>query len=108
MAADESIVKVAEQHLQDVGPVEVKRMFGGVGFFHQDKMFAMVEGSTFRLKVDESNRQDFLDRGMEPFISGKKNRSMPYYEVPSDILNDPKALCNWARKSIALALARKK
>ena len=40
-------------HLEPIGSISSKKMFGGHGIFHEDKMFGMVnsEGQAF-LKVD--------------------------------------------------------
>jgi TfoX/Sxy family transcriptional regulator of competence genes len=36
-----------------IQPFETKKMFGGIGFFKEGRMFAMIGGDKFRLKVDE-------------------------------------------------------
>ncbi len=85
--------------------VTAKRMFGGVGFFQEGKMFGMLNSlGTFLLKVDDSNRANYLARGMAPF-SHKMNKkgSMPYYEVPLDVIENKKQFAGWARKSINIA-----
>lgn len=83
-------------------------MFGGVGIYCGELFFALIANDTLYLKVDDSNRPDFEERGMGPFLPfGDERDKMQYYEVPADLLDDPDALRPWAEKSIAVA-ARKK
>ena len=91
--------------LSELGPFTHKKMFGGVGFFYEGKMFAAIMEDTFRLKVDDTNKEDFVSRGMGPFQHGKG--SMPYYEVPVDVLENKKELAIWAKKSAVIALKKK-
>ena len=71
-------------------------MFGGIGIFKDELMFAKIGGDTFRLKVDESNQKQLEERGMKPFHSEKKKKGMPYWEVPQDILEDRTEFAKWA------------
>jgi len=70
-------------------------MFGGYGIFHQGKMFALVADSRLYFKVDDSTRQAFEVAGSARF------RSMPYYEVPGDVMEDPGGFRRWALAAIA-------
>ncbi|NND65543.1 MAG: TfoX/Sxy family protein [Gammaproteobacteria bacterium] len=93
------------EQLAELDVVRTKRMFGGVGIYSDDIFFALIENDTLRFKVDDSNKQDYIDCGMEPFKPYKnKNTIMSYYEVPVEILEDIEALTHWARKSIQVAL----
>ncbi|NJB87127.1 DNA transformation protein [Lewinella marina] len=103
MAVSEDYITYLRDQLADLGEITGKKMFGGYGFFHEGKMFAMVGHGAFRLKVDDTNRQDFVDRGMEPFHSGGKKKGMPYWEVPVEVIEDRAELTRWARKSVAIA-----
>ncbi len=99
--SDTQITFILDQ-LQKLNPVNAKRMFGGVGFFKEGKMFGMLNNvGVFLLKVDDSNRQDYLDREMPAFSHHKNKRgNMPYYEVPLDVIEDAGELVSWAQKSI--------
>ncbi|MDH3708464.1 MAG: TfoX/Sxy family protein [Cyclobacteriaceae bacterium] len=101
----ESQITILDQ-LSLLESVTPKRMFGGVGFFQEGKMFGMLNSkSTFLLKVDDSNREDYLELGMAPFSHNmNKKGSMPYYEVPLDVVESKKEVTGWARKSINIAL----
>ncbi|NNF33444.1 MAG: TfoX/Sxy family protein [Saprospiraceae bacterium] len=107
MAVDQEYFDYIVDQLELVQPIETKRMFGGVGIFKAGKMFAMIAGDTFRLKVDASNQDEFEKVGMKPFHSSSKKKGMPYWEVPISVLEDRDQLAFWANKSIEIALKKK-
>ena len=91
--------------LQGIGDVNARAMFGGYGIYHDDIMFALVADEALYFKTDESNLQDFEERGLEPFRyerSGKQY-SMSYSEAPGETLDDPDEMTLWARKAIDAA-----
>jgi len=81
-------------------------MFGGVGLYADDLFFGLIDGDVLYLKADDSNRQAFVERGMNPFrpFPDRPEQSMSYYTVPADVLEDSGELCVWARRSMAAAL----
>ena len=79
-------------------------MFGGIGIFKDGLMFGMIDGQeVFRLKVDETNQQQYESRGMQPFYAASKKKGMPYWEVPADILENKTELAKWAKASFDIA-----
>ena len=100
------------QYIQDqlsFDEFHFRKMFGGVGIFVDGVMFGMISSKNeFRLKVDDSNRADYESRGMGPLTMKNKGKSMPYYLVPEDIVEDPEMLKQWVKKSIDLAIKAKK
>ena len=107
MAVPEDYITYLHDQLSDLGDILGKKMFGGYGFFHEGKMFAMFGYGAFGLKVDDSNRQDYLDEDMEPLSTKSSSKSMPYYEVPVTVIEDRSKLKEWASKSIAIAHGNK-
>lgn len=108
MAVNEDYLLFVEDQLSEFGEFQRKKMFGGIGFFRDGVMFGMIALDTFRLKVDNSNRQDFEDRNMTPFFSGSKKKAMPYWEVPSEVLEDKSELAEWTLKAYEIALRTSK
>ena len=94
--------------LSEFGEVRAKKMFGGLGFFYNDTMFAMMGGGVFRLRADEQTIPDFTDRGMENYQPREGKKGMPYWEVPLDVLEDKMELKQWAIKAYEAALRGKK
>jgi len=88
--------------------VEVKRMFGGYGFYLEGRIFGFtVEDDTLVFKANDETSAKFKDLGSEQFIyTGHKNKkptAMPYWSVPESVLEDPKLLAQWARESASLS-----
>jgi DNA transformation protein len=103
MAVSQEYLDFILDQLEEFGSVETKRMFGGVGIFKEGLMFAKIGGDTFRLKVDDTNKEDFVAKGMKPFFSEKKKKGMPYWEVPVEVIEDKSILAEWANKSYSAA-----
>jgi DNA transformation protein len=80
------------------GPVLSRSMFGGFGFYLDGIMFALIAYDQIYFKVDDGNRQEYIDAGMGPFTyEGKKKPiQMSYFLVPPDVLDDPIELAEWA------------
>ena len=108
MAVNQDLLQYLQDQLSDIGGVENKKMFGGIGFFKEGLMFGMIGSDAFRLKVDESNQSDFEAHGMKPHYSESKKKGMPYWEVPAAVIEDKEALTQWANKSFEIALKGKK
>ena len=88
---------IADQ-LQTVGPITMKRMFGGAGLYHQGAFFGLVADDVLYFKADDTNKADYEAAGSGPFRPFG-TYAMSYYEVPADVLEDPDELGRWARKA---------
>jgi DNA transformation protein len=79
-------------------------MFGGVGLYRRGIFFGIIARDVLYLKVNDSNRSDYVKAGMEPF-KPYPNRpgTMQYYAVPADVLESSIELAKWARKAVAVA-----
>ena len=108
MAVSEDYLQFITDQLSDFGPVDIKRMFGGVGLFRDGLMFGKIGSDVFRLKVDEHNKAEYEARGMKPFAHPTKKKGMPYWEVPADVVEDRAVLAEWATKAYAAAVRAKK
>lgn len=97
------------EQLSAIGYVTAKKMFGGVGLYADGIFFALIASDTLYQKVDDTNRQDYESAGMDAFRPyPDKTRTMQYYEVPVEVLEDEEELNDWAKKSIAVALQAKR
>jgi DNA transformation protein and related proteins len=95
---------VLEQLARTTPGVRDRSMFGGVGIYAGDVFFALVADDTLYFKVDDLTRDQFTDRGMQPFRPfGEGGEVMQYYAVPQDLLEDPDALRPWVDAAIAVA-----
>jgi len=99
---------VIEQLSRVLPRVRARSMFGGVGIYAGTVFFALIADDTLYFKVDDSNRTDFVSRGMGPFRPyGEEGETMQYYEVPHELLEDAEALRAWAERARAAAAAKK-
>ncbi len=91
------------------GPVTPKRMFGGLGVYHDGLMFALVADGIVYLKVDEQTIPLFEAAGARPFVyQGKaKPVQMSYWTTPEEAIDDPDAMKVWAERAYSAALRGK-
>lgn len=105
MPVEQDYMDHVMEMLEPLGEVTQRSMFGGFGIFQGGVMFALVASDMgLCLKVDDANRADFEDAGCAQF------KTMPYFEVPADVMEDGEQLREWAGKSVTIAhvAARKK
>jgi DNA transformation protein len=84
----------------------IKRMFGGLGLYFDERMFALVDDDTLYLRVDDATRPEFVKRNMSPFHpvrSDPKKVSENYYQLPAEVLDDSELLVVWAKRAIQAA-----
>lgn len=108
MAYSQDYLDFILDQLSGFGDVVAKKMFGGIGFFKDGTMFAMIGGDVFRMRVDDENQADYESQGMNPYQPNPKRKGMPYWEVPVTVLEDRESLLHWAEKAYAAALRGKK
>lgn len=107
MAITPAYREFLEELLAPLGPVGLRRMFGGAGVFYGSTMFGLVVGETLYLKVGDANRPDYDAVGMRPFCyrgRGGREIALSYYELPGSLLDEPDELLDWARKAILVAM----
>ncbi|MEM6965054.1 MAG: TfoX/Sxy family protein [Bacteroidota bacterium] len=109
MAYSEELLQYCLEQLSDLEALTHKKMFGGIGFFKEGKMFAGIIYGKFCLKVNDEIKSEFEHYGMEqPFPKdAKKGKGMPYYEVPPSILEDKDKMTAWAMRSWEIAMNKK-
>lgn len=110
MAASDGLVVYLLESLEPLGGVSARRMFGGQGLFRQGLMFCLVARDTPYLKADAGTVPAFEAAGSGPFLYERNGKqvSLGYWQVPAAVLDEPEALCAWARQAIAAAVRAKK
>src|SRR5262245_22935147 len=104
MAVTDDFQRYVLEQLAELRGVTTRRMFGGVGLYHDSLFFALIDDDVLYFKVDASNREDYVGRGMKPFCPFPGQASMNYYQVPVEVLEEAVDLAAWARKSCDVAL----
>lgn len=99
-------VDFLQEAFRGLGPVVVRRMFGGHGLYHDGVMFALVADDTLYLKVDDATVARFVDRGLPAFEHGRGDRilRMSYHLAPPEVLEDPAEAARWGRLACEAAL----
>lgn len=90
---------------EQIGPIYVRKMFGGYGVYHDGVMFGLVDDDTLYLKADQATAYRFESRGLVQFEYNKAGKSikMSYYLAPAEVLDDPEQAAVWASQSLAIA-----
>lgn len=86
--------------------VRTRRMFGGLGIYDGELMFALAFDGEIFLKTSDETRPRFLAAGSEPFRYAAlgREREMGYWKLPDVALDDSDALAEFTK--LALAAAR--
>ena len=96
-----------------IGPIAIKRMFGGAGGYAEGVMFLLLADEVIYLKVDDALKAELTREGCGPFIwapasgprAGEKVE-MGYWRLPDAALDDPDDAVRWGVKALAAAKAR--
>jgi DNA transformation protein len=91
---------------REVGPIRLRRMFGGLGIYHDDLMFALGSGGELYLKADDTSVALFRNLGSRPFtFQGRNGKPMAtsYWLMPESALDDAEEAARLADLAIAAA-----
>jgi len=96
-----------------LGPVQIKRMFGGAGGYVDGVMFLLLADDAIYLKTDDALKTELRAAGCGPFIwepqsgprAGEKI-DLSYWRLPDSALDDPDEALVWGRKALAVAKAK--
>ena len=95
-----------------LGPVAIKRMFGGRGIYHSNLIIALEVDGEVLLKADGVSAPDFAEAGASQWhYEGKKAGrpvAMPYWTIPDEALDDSDRFTIWATKAYEAGLRSKK
>lgn len=106
MAVSEEFVAYLRDQFNVLGPIEIKRMFGGAGIYFGGKIFALGDNDTLYLKAAPDQRKKFQQAGCRPFEPWPGHVMAGYWTVPVDVQEDRDALAQWAREAIAAAAGK--
>lgn len=89
-----------EEMFSALGPVSIRRMFGGKGIYHQGLIIAVEIGGQILLKADTASAPRFAEAGATQWGYAREGRAevlMPYWSIPEDAYDDPDLMAGWAR-----------
>ncbi len=89
-----------------LGRIRTRRMFGGHGIWHEDRMIALVANDTLYLKADAESAPHFDALDLPPFTYERQGQSMPmsYRLAPADLFEDRHEAALWGRRAYEAAL----
>ena len=92
--------------LAPLGPVTVRRMFGGWGLYADGLFVALIAFDRLYLKADAQSRERFAAEGCKPFRydAAGKQQSINYWTAPADALESPALMAPWARLALQASL----
>jgi DNA transformation protein and related proteins len=96
-----------EELFAPLGPVTIRRMFGGKGIYHRGRIIAVELRDEMMLKGDALTAPDLEAAGARRWTyqgKGGKAVAMPYWSVPDAAFDDPDEMGRWLRLAYEAAL----
>lgn len=91
-----------------LGPVHIRRLFGGKGIYHDGVIVAVEIRGELMLKADAVSGPEFAAAGARQWTyTGSRHGklvAMPYWTVPDSAVDDPEEFALWARKAYEAGL----
>jgi len=83
------------------GTIQIRKMFGGYGVYHDGLMFALVADEPLYLKADAENAKFFEVQGLAQFAYQREGKmaKMSYYQAPAEFMEDREQASVWSRRS---------
>ena len=112
--ADDSFHTFVKELFAGMGPVQIKRMFGGAGGYADGLMFLLLADDTIHIKAnDDAMKAALRAEGSGPFVWSPQNGprkgehiDLGYWRLPDAALDDPDEAVKWGRRALALAKAK--
>jgi DNA transformation protein and related proteins len=98
-----------EELFAELGPVRIRRMFGGAGIYAGEVMFGLIDDETIYLKADDGLKAELADEGSVGWTYSRAPgpwEETSYWRLPEAALDDPEVAAAWARKALAVASAK--
>lgn len=106
MALSDSFKSFIAEQLAPLGPIEIKRMFGGASVYANGRIFALLDDDALYFKADDSTKAKFENEGMGSLVYPSKNGPMTmanYRRCPDRLFDEPDDLLAWAREAMMVS-----
>lgn len=99
-----------EEMFASLGPVTIKRMFGGKGIYFEGRIIGLEVGGDVLLKADLQSAAAFEEAGSVQWAYDGKGKAvkMPYWSVPDNAFDDPDEMARWVGLAHEASLRAKK
>ncbi len=105
MALSEDQIAFALELFEGLGEVTHRKMFGGLGLYHNGKIFAvMMSDGHVLLKAQGGFEKRVAAEGWQPWTYETKSGAtarMPYWRLPDVALDDPETATELARQALS-------
>ncbi|MBF0326401.1 MAG: TfoX/Sxy family protein [Alphaproteobacteria bacterium] len=107
-AEDQAAAELAHELFSDLGPIRMRRMFGGAGLYCGELFFAIILDGVLYLKGDGDSADDYRAAGSEAFTwhnpKTGKDVTMNFFTLPEDAVDDADRALDWGRVALAAAM----
>ncbi|MCA1369834.1 TfoX/Sxy family protein [Bradyrhizobium sp. BRP14] len=99
-----------EEMFETLGPVTIRRMFGGKGIYYEGAILAVEVNGEILLKGDAQSAPELEEAGSRQWTYEGKGKpvKMPYWSIPEAAYDDPDEMARWVKLAYAAALRVKK
>lgn len=100
-----------EEMFSSLGPITIKRLFGGKGIYHRDIIIAIEHQGEILLKGDDATAPLLEEAGCRRWAyQGRKAKpvEMPYWSIPDEAFDDPDIMARWVRLAYEAAIRAEK
>ncbi len=100
-----------EEMFGSLGPVSIRRMFGGKGIYVDGRILALELRGNLMVKGDDQSAGQLEEAGAQRWSythnkSGKEV-NMPYWSMPEAAFDDPDEMARWVRLAYEAAMRAK-
>ncbi len=100
MTLSDDAVAWALELFENLGPITTRRMMGGLCLYLDGQIFAILDSDgTLFLKAQAAFADTLKQAGARQFGAGT-GRTMGYWTMPEDGLDDADTACDWARRAL--------
>ena len=107
MSVDEGLYAWAEEALEPLGRVTMRKMMGGATLYLDGTIFAIMDEGELWFKADSETDAVWDAEGCDRFsVTFKDGRvdTMNYRRAPTDVYDDAEAMQRWAGLAVAAGL----
>ncbi|APG84547.1 TfoX/Sxy family protein [Sinorhizobium americanum] len=99
-----------EEMFQALGPISIRRMFGGKGIYCDGVILAVEVDGEILLKGDAETALQLEEAGARQWAYDGKGKpvKMPYWSIPDSAYDDPDEMARWVKLAYSAALRAKK
>lgn len=104
MGVSNHYIAHAVECMARVVPISYRRIFHGVGIYHQGVQFALMVNDRLYFRADQYSRPLYENKSMKPFSpSTALHGEFVFYQLPEEVLENPAELIYWMRTAVEAA-----